>query len=181
MKRNFLATFLLLVIVAALYRIIPGRAPGFAPQIAMALFAGVVIKDKTWAFILPLLSMFLSDLLYHLLYVNGLTDIPGFYEGQWINYILFASVVVIGFFVKQIKISSIVISSLIAPTWFFIISNFAVWLGGGGLQRPKTFEGLLMSYNDGLPFYRNSVLATCFFSALLFGLYVLIRRRQPKP
>ena len=52
-------SFLLLVLIAALYRIIPGRPYGFAPQWAMAVFAGAVIKDKKWALIIPVLSMFI--------------------------------------------------------------------------------------------------------------------------
>ena len=75
-------SFLLLVVIAALYRIIPGRPYGFAPQWAMAVFAGAVIKDRKWAFIIPMLSMFISDLLYQILYIGGLTRIPCFYEGQ---------------------------------------------------------------------------------------------------
>src|SRR5450755_3495293 len=90
-------SFLLLVIIAALYRIIPGRPYGFAPQWAMAVFAGAVIKDKKWAFIIPVLSMFISDLFYQVLYIGGFSSIPGFYEGQWQNYLLFTLLVFVGF------------------------------------------------------------------------------------
>src|SRR5688572_17725637 len=133
MNKNILITFLLLVVVAAIYRVFP-RPVNFAPQIAMALFAGVVIKDKKWAIILPLLSMFISDLLYQVLYINGLTDIPGFYVGQWQNYILFAGIACIGFLIKNIKVLNILVASLAAPTVFFIISNFVVWAGWQGTR-----------------------------------------------
>ncbi|MFT4023021.1 MAG: hypothetical protein QM664_04450, partial [Flavihumibacter sp.] len=65
-NRSFLVSLVLLIIVAALYRIIPNRPWGFAPQIAMALFGGAVIKDRKWSFALPVFSMFLSDCLYEL-------------------------------------------------------------------------------------------------------------------
>ena len=181
-NKNLLLSFLLLTIVAALYRIVP-RPVNFAPQIAMAVFAGAVIKDKRWAFVLPILSMIISDLIYQLLYVNGLTVIPGFYDGQWQNYILFALMTVIGFSIKKIKVLNVLAASVAAPTIFFILSNFVVWAGWQGtrgLNRPKTFEGLLLCYNDAIPFYGNSVLACIFFSAIFFGTYVLIRRRQEK-
>ena len=180
MNKNILLSFLLLVVVAALYRVIP-RPVNFAPQIAMALFAGAVIKDKVWAFALPILSMVISDLLYQVLYINGMTDIPGFYIGQWQNYILFAAITSIGFLIKKIKVLSILVASLAAPTVFFIVSNFVVWAGwqgARGLNRPKTFEGLLMCYGDALPFYPNSVYACIFFSAILFGTYALIRKKE---
>jgi hypothetical protein len=182
MNKNLLLSFLLLTIVAALYRVVP-RPVNFAPQIAMALFAGAVIKDKVWAFLIPILSMLLSDLLYQLLYVNGLTAIPGFYEGQWQNYILFAAMTVIGFAIKKIKVLNVLLASIAAPTVFFILSNFIVWAGWQGtrgLNRPKTLGGLLLCYNDAVPFYGNSVMACIFFSAIFFGSYVLLRRNQGK-
>ena len=43
-SKNIVWSFILLIIVAALYRIIPGRPFGFAPQWAMAIYAGAVIK-----------------------------------------------------------------------------------------------------------------------------------------
>ena len=180
MNKNILISFLLLVVVAALYRVFP-RPINFAPQIAMALFAGAVIKDKLWAIALPILSMLISDLLYQVLYINGLTEIPGFYVGQWQNYILFAAITLIGFMIKKIKVLNVLLASLAAPTVFFIISNFVVWSGWQGtrgLNRPKTFEGLLMCYTDALPFYLNSVYACVFFSAILFGGYVLLKKKE---
>ncbi len=81
-----LFSLILLVLVCALYRIIPGRPMGFAPQIAMAIFGGAVfINNKKWAFALPLLSMFISDVLYEVFYTAGISSMPGFYQGQWQN------------------------------------------------------------------------------------------------
>jgi hypothetical protein len=67
----------------------------------MALFGGSVIKDKRWAFALPIFSMFLSDLLYQALYNAGMTTIPGFYAGQFTNYVLFAGITVLGFMIRK--------------------------------------------------------------------------------
>ena len=77
---------IILIVIAAVYRVIPGRPDGFAPQIAMALFGGAIIKDKKWAFALPLFSMFLSDLLYQALFSMHLSERQGFYQGQLTNY-----------------------------------------------------------------------------------------------
>ncbi len=171
-----------LIIVAALYRIIPNRPWGFAPQIAIALFGGAVIKDKKWAFALPIFSMFLSDLLYQVLYNAGLTTMIGFYDGQILNYCLFAIMVFIGFSIKKINVANVLGASLVAPTVFFLLSNFITWSGlaGGlrGLDRPLTFEGLLLAYGDGLPFYQGGLVSTVIFSALLFGGYYLITKNS---
>ena len=159
----------------------PGRQGlyGFAPQIAMAIFGGAIIKDKKLAFLLPLLSMFISDALYEILYRNGIGTIKGFYQGQITNYILFGAMTVFGFFIKNLKVSRILFASLAAPTTFFILSNFFVWLSNSpaaGLQRPKTFNGLLLCLNDGLPFYPWSVASTLIFAAILFGGYYLFSK-----
>ena len=180
-SKNIIWSFLLLVFIAALYRILPGRPFGFAPQWAMAVFAGAVIKDKRWAFIIPVLSMFVSDLLYQGLYLGGLTNMPGFYEGQWQNYLLFTLLVFVGLAIKKLNLLQIVIASVAAPTLYFLVSNFLVWASNGttrGLDRPKTFDGLLLCYSDGIPFYRMSILATLVFSGILFGSYFFIRNYQ---
>jgi hypothetical protein len=177
-SKNIIWSFLLLVIVAALYRIIPGRPFGFAPQWAMAVFAGAVIKDKKWAFIMPVLSMFVSDLLYQVLYLGGISNMPGFYEGQWQNYLLFTLLVLVGVAIKKLNVLQIGAASVIAPTLYFLVSNFLVWASNGairGLDRPKTFNGLLLCYSDGIPFYKMSILATLVFSTILFGSYILAR------
>ena len=157
----------------------PGRPLGFSPMIGMAIFGGAVIKDKKFAFLLPLLAMFVSDGLYQLLYINGVGNIPGFYEGQATNYILFGGLTVFGFFIKNFNIKRIAIASLSAPTAYFLISNFLVWASSSplsGLGRPKTFSGLMMCYSDGLPFYPWSVASTFIFSAVLFGSFYLLTK-----
>src|SRR5258705_6411239 len=134
-NKSLIWTMVALIIIAALYRIVPGRPLGFAPQIAMALFGGAVIKDKKWAFALPIFSMFLSDLLYQGLYSAGISGTYGFYDGQLLNYCLFALMVVIGFTVKKINLVNVFAASLIAPTVFFLLSNFITWSGmAGGLR-----------------------------------------------
>lgn len=175
-SKQLIVSFILLIVIASLYRVMPGRPFGFAPQIAMAIFGGAVIKDKKLAFLLPLLSMFISDALYEVLYRNGIGNMKGFYDGQITNYILFGVMTVFGFFINKFRISEIILASLAAPTAYFILSNFFVWLSNSpeaGFQRPKTFNGLLMCFNDGLPFYPWSVIATILFSAILFGGYYL--------
>lgn len=169
----------MLIIIASLYRIMPGRPYGFAPQIAMAIFGGAVIQNKKFAFLLPLVAMLVSDGLYQLLYINGVGIIPGFYEGQVLNYLLFAGLTAFGFFIKNFNVKRITIASLSAPTAYFLVSNFLVWLSASplaGLQRPKTLSGLMMCYGDGLPFFPWSLASTVVFSAILFGTYYLMTK-----
>ena len=187
MKQNKtnIIVLILLIVIGALYRVWDNRPLGFAPQIAMALFAGSVIKDKKIAFLFPILSMLVSDGIYQLLYTQGLTDISGFYKGQWVNYILFASITIIGFRINSQKIGQIVLGSLAGVVFFFIASNFLVWVGGGldlsNQPYPKSFDGLMTCFAAGIPFLKGSLMATFLFSAVLFGGYRLVSMQVLKP
>jgi hypothetical protein len=175
-KKNILITFLIFIAVASLYRIMPGRPLGFAPQIAMAFFAGAAIRNKKMAFVVPLISMLIGDLLFEVLYRSGLNVYGGFYEGQLFNYILFAGITAFGFLIHTTQKLQIIAGTIAAPTLYFLVSNFAVWIGGGGFNRPKTFEGLMTTYADGIPFYQGSLMATLLFSAVFFGTFLLSRK-----
>jgi hypothetical protein len=65
-------------------------------------------------------------------------------------------------------------SALLGPTSFFILSNFAVWVGG--TMYARSLDGLVTCYIAGLPFYRNDLASTSFFLALAFGVPALVRR-----
>ncbi len=182
MKNNkpvFIA-FGLLVLIAAIYRILPGRPLGFAPQIAMALFAGSIVKDKKYAFLLPLFSMLLSDILYQVLFQLHLSATPGFYSGQLTNYVLFVGLTAIGFWIKQTNAIQIFGGAVAGASVYFLLSNFAVWIGNGldinSQPYSKTVAGLLHCYAEAIPFYRGSLYATLIFSTLLFGGYYLIKK-----
>jgi hypothetical protein len=176
-KSNLLILFIL-ILACALYRVWDSRPMGFAPQIAMALFAGSVSKDKRFAFLFPILSLFISDLLYQFLYVQGLTTIKGFYSGQVVNYLVIASVTVIGFFINKNKVGQIFIGSLAGAIYFFLASNFTVWVGGGlditNQPYPKSITGLLLCYTEALPFFKWSLLSTLVFNGIFFGSFYLL-------
>lgn len=193
LNKSILVSFILLIVVSALYRVLPTRSFAFAPQIAMAIFGGAMIKDKRWAILLPLLSIVLSDLLYQVLYINGFSSIQGFYfgEGQLTNYALILGLTLFGFLLKKKTVLNILGFTISGSFLFFITSNFFVWLGGGGFARPKTWDGLLLCYNDALAFYRdyglikgftgNFVLGDIFFSLVLFGGFYLINKTMLQP
>lgn len=176
-KSNLLILFML-ILACALYRVWDTRPMGFAPQIAMALFAGSVSKDKRFAFLFPILSLFISDLLYQFFYSQGLTTIKGFYSGQISNYIVIASVTIIGFFINKNKVGQIFAGSLAGAAYFFLVSNFTVWIGGGwdinNQPYQKSFSGLLLCYTEALPFFRWSVVSTILFNGVFFGSFYLL-------
>lgn len=124
--------------------------------------------------------MLVSDIIYEVLFRSGLTTIQGFYDGQWINYLLFAALTVIGFAISKSNWMHIVAGSFAGVFFYFLASNFAVWIGGGldinNLPYPKTYAGLMECYAAGLIFLKGSLAATLFFSGILFGGYYLMNK-----
>lgn len=173
-------SFVLLVAMASLYRIMPNRPWGFAPQIAMALFSGSVIANKKFSFLMPLCSMLASDILYESLYRLNISSIPGFYEGQVANYLVFAGLTIVGFAINKNKWSHVFAGALGGVIIYFFVSNIIVWIGGGldinNQPYPKTINGLSACLAAGVPFLKGSLYATVFFSAVFFGGYHLMNR-----
>ena len=63
---------------------------------------------------------------------------------------------------------------LVAPTSFFLLTNFSAWIGSP--LYPQTLAGLGLSYVAGLPFYRNDLISTALVAGLAFGLPTLARQ-----
>jgi hypothetical protein len=175
LNKQIILALVIMIVVSALYRVMPGRPFGFAPQIAIALFSGSLFStNKKYSFLLPLFSMFISDLMYQVLYTNGFSSIQGFYSGQIVNYILIAATTLFGFSLQDAKPSKYLFSFLSAPTAYFLVSNFLVWAQGGGYHHPITLNGFVQTMVDGLPFYPYSLVSTIVFGAILFGSFRLL-------
>ena len=174
LNKQIIVAILIMIATSALYRVLPGRPYGFAPQIAIALFGGSLFASKKqFAFILPILSMFISDVLYQVLYHFHLSPIQGFYEGQFLIYILIAATAIFGFGLQDNKLSKYILGFLGAPTAYFLVSNSLVWAQGGGYHHAINLTGFIQTMVDGLPFYPYSVAGTLVFGGVLFGSFRL--------
>ena len=151
---------------------------GFSPVIAIALFSGFIIKQKDLSFMLPLLALFISDIVIHVLYTQNLFPYAGFYGGQWKHYLILLVATLIGWMLKGRSNTSLVAGSVIAPTVFFLFSNFAVWLGTTEAVYSKDFSGLMTCYAAGLPFYKNALIATLIFLPAILVLYNYMSRKK---
>lgn len=160
-----------IILVAALSRLLP-HLPNFTPIAAMAIFGGVMIRNKKLAFILPLLAMLISDVLLELVYGQG------FYNTQWSVYFGFAAIVLIGrVFGDKLNVGRISGAALTGSTAFFLITNFGAWIGSP--YYPQSFTGLMMSYTAGIPFFGYSLLGDLFYTGLLFGGWALLKNQVP--
>jgi Family of unknown function (DUF6580) len=155
----------MIILVAAFLRLLAIPFPNVAPITAIALFGAAYFKDKVLAFVVPMLAMFITDL------VIGLHDTMIFV------YVSFALIAIIGFALsRKITFTNVMISGIASSALFFIITNFGVWLTIPG---PKNLVTLMVVYELGLPFLRNTLLGDLFFIGVLFGGFEFIKNRVP--
>lgn len=156
-----------IILVAALFRLIGTGLPNVSPVAAIALLGGAYFTNKSWAFIATFAVMLLSD------------AILGFHDTMWAVYLSFALIVGIGFVVGRNRSPlAITAGSLSGSIVFFVITNFAVWLGSG--YYPQTITGLLTSYTMAIPFFHYTLLGDLLFNAVLFSTVSWLTSRYPE-
>ena len=146
-----------LIFFAILSRFLP-HPPNFTPIAAIALLSSKGFDNRWVVFLIPIVSLFISDL-----FIGLHATIPFVY----ISFILIA---LLGLYVKKINIVSVLLSSTI----FFLVSNFGVWL----LYYPISIEGLVQCYTLALPFFFNTVLGDLVYGALLIYPFYALQRRN---
>lgn len=185
MNSNNYIAIVLMAIVAIASRLLP-HPPNMTAVMAVALFAGARITNTKLAMALPLLIMILSDIFL------------GFHSSQLVVYVCILAVSVLGLSLRNsTSFTKPLAMSFIGSLFFFLVTNFAVWLGGA--MYPMTLEGLFLCYAAALPFYTtdsfqfvnssqlvfgsffsNGVIGDLFFTGVLFGLYELSKKFSTK-
>ena len=172
-KNNILANILIALVIAS--RFIP-EVGQYTPVFAVLILTAMTF-DKKYMYI-PFVGIFASDLLleYFNYYQFNYLFSSLFFLNYGIFFIIYLSMKV---FNKKDNLSSIGINILFAPTLFFIISNFIVWLTAGGAY-PYTLAGLLYCYEMGIPFYRHHLISTMIFTPVLFAPSLLYKLKQAR-
>ncbi|GBU23671.1 hypothetical protein R83H12_00287 [Fibrobacteria bacterium R8-3-H12] len=168
-----------MILLAALSRLVP-HPHNFSPIGGMALFGAAYFAKRQWAFVVPIVSMWISDLaLNNIVYGEYFDHFVWFYNGSMFTYGAFALIALLGIFsLKKVQIHNLALSALGASVIFFIVSNFGVWFSG--TMYPKDLSGLVACYVAGIPFFKNTILGDLFYSAVLFGFFELSVRKVPR-
>jgi hypothetical protein len=157
----------LIIGLAIIARLVP-HIPNFTPIAAMAIFGGAYL-NRRYAILVPVAAMFFSDIFI------------GFYS-PIVMVSVYASFILaglIGLWLKKRKSpGNVILAAVGASILFFLITNFAVWLGG---WYPRNLMGLVETYTLALPFFRNTLLGNLFYTAVFFGGYELVLRLVKKP
>ena len=132
-----------IIIIAIISRLIP-HPPNFTPITAVALFSIINFKNKYVGLSIPIICLFLSDLIIGISVINLFV------------YFSFLLISVIGHLYGKISLKSVLFSSLT----FFFVTNFGVWLIG----YPNTIEGLITCYIAAIPFFGWTIAGDLFYS-----------------
>jgi hypothetical protein len=170
MKKNFSRQFVIvsiMILIAAFSRLLTNAFHiwNFTPITAMALFSGAEIRNKRFAFLIPLSAMIITDAFL------------GFYQGILVVYVALLVITMFGFILQnRVSIISVILASLGASAIFFLVTNFALFYPT--MLYPHTWQGIISSYTAGIPFLKNAVIGDLIYSGILFGSYELVLKKS---
>jgi len=160
--------FLVLLALCVVGRLID-HAPNFTPVAAVALFGGFYFRRRWMALTLPLLAMLISDAFLGFTHLGVVISV----------YVAMLIPVAARRWLKQKpsawRVGAAATGSAI---FFFILTNFAVWLFGSTYTHDAA--GLGLCYLAGLVFLKYTLAGHLFWSGTLFGIYLLSDRLSAK-
>ena len=167
---------LLLVLAVVIYRVTTGLLihsgagwlSNFAPLAAIALCSAAYFPKK-YRFSVPLVTLFISDVIINLRYGAPLLD-----PQIVVRYAALALIGCLGLLLRsRASLKTLLPASIVASTAFYLITNTFSWLSDPGYA--KNFAGLIQSLTVGLPqysatptwmFFRNSLVSDLIFTSL---------------
>jgi xanthosine utilization system XapX-like protein len=172
------------IVIGFIYRLIPGTPHNFSPIAAMALVGGMYVNRKALAFMMPIIALFASDLILNntinRVFFTEHTGTVFFADYMIWTYIAFILTVGLGILLfRQKSVSKILVGSLGASLLFFVLSNFGAWLTAS--IYPKTFAGLLLCFEAGIPFFQNTLMSNLLFVGIFVGSLELLTKRSVEP
>lgn len=159
----------LVLLLAIVSRVIPHSWNVTAVGGSLLYFGA---RRPRWQTVIAVLALAATDFyLTHFIY-----SYPFLVRGYLITWAWYAGVCLLGHGLLSKKTSALRVGAAVftSATSFFLISNFAVWLGATLYAR--TFAGLMECYTIALPFYGNDLVSTALVAGALFGLPVLARK-----
>ena len=169
MVRDWLMFFVLVALGAAgrwLFRDIPN----FTPTAGVAVFAGLYFRAPIMAFLVPLAVMVVSNL--------GIQS-----YGNWgmltVVYAALLFPVALSRVLsrttsnrRRLRPMGMVACGVLPSIFFFIVTNFAVWYGGG--LYPLTWAGFVTCFTQAIPFYHFTLLGDLLFVGIALVSYELL-------
>lgn len=148
----------------------------FTPLGAIALFGAAYLRRKGQAFVLPLLILFLSDLM--MCHVLQPQYSAGFlYKGWWWTYLAFVCMVFWGqSLLNKISVWRIGLGGVAAAGLHWLISDIGPCFGS---KDTLSMVYVWNCYLSAIPWSLRFLYGTWVYSALIFGVFALLKYRIP--
>lgn len=145
----------------------------FTPVGAIAIFGGVYFNDKWKAYLIVLLTFFVSDVI-----------INHSYTSQWSlwssytfwNCVCFSIIVFVGSQIKKLNFVSGLVILLVPVTTHWLIMDLP-WINGASSLYPNSLLGYWEALVAAIPFERNMLLGDAVFGVVLFGGFELAKSK----
>jgi hypothetical protein len=160
-----------LIVTAIIWRLVNWQysvAPNLELVTASALVAATFLSRRT-AIVVPLAIMAVSDILI------GNSNILLF------TWSAFALIGMAGLVLRRFRTRPLglmlasVGAALAGSVFFFVFTNFGVWLLGDGTMYAHTLSGLATCYAMGIPFFRTMLVGNIILVPAYFGGALLVR------
>lgn len=172
------SVLILMIVLAAAMRFVhldnQNIWANFTPVGAVSLFGGAYFTDKKKAYLVPLLTLFLSDLLINYLYFHKFI---WFYSSAVWVYISFALMVFIGTKISKINFVNVIVASVAAVVVHWLLTDIDPWLHGNLYD--KRSIGYVESLVAAIPFERSLMLGNFIYAFILFGGFELMKAKFP--
>jgi hypothetical protein len=158
------------ILLASVFRLVP-HWPNFTPIATIAIMGGALISNRMLGVIVPILAMAFSDLLTIVFINYKYTAVSDYFSSPatFLIYLALIGISVLGFWIRDKQSTrNLTLVSLYSALLFFALSNFGVWMTG---TLPKTFSGLLATYDLGIPFFGYNLAGNLFYTFLFFGAF----------
>lgn len=166
LERPLALTLVLLAVALVALRAVPELLPWHvAPLGALALFSAARLRGL-FAFALPLLVRFVTDLVIWWQYDFLYAPFDPF------SYVALGLTLVLGVVLLRRTSNGFAVTgtAILVSVMFFLITNFGAWLVPE-MNYPRNITGLIMAYEMGLPFYRNQLVGDVVVTVTLFALH----------
>ncbi len=141
----------------------------FTPVGAVALFGGAYFKDKWKAFLIPVMALFVSDMLINSFYHINIFAI------SYPMYLAFLIMVFIGTLIKKVNVLNVLLASLAGVLVHWLLTDIQPWLYS--TVYAKGIVGYGQSLIAAIPFEMNMIYGDVVYGAILFGGFELAKTK----
>ncbi|OOQ62122.1 DUF6580 family putative transport protein [Mucilaginibacter pedocola] len=172
-KNNSRFIVLVLMVLGAIaMRIVNTQVPAlsnFTPVGAVALFGGVYFTRKWEAFLVPLVALFISDLVINYIYTSSIT----FFASSLWMYGCFVLMAFVGTLIKRVSVASLATASVVTVLIHWLVMDLPIVYG-----LPTTWDNYSMLLMRAIyPFETNMLISDALYGAILFGGFELAKTK----